>query len=133
MRIDEMYVGQKYEENMTISEDLVDSFAVVSGDNNPVHVDSCYAEKTRFKRKIAHGMLLAANISRIIGTKFPGYGSIYVSQTMSFCRPCYVGTEITISICVKEISGNRVKLLTEVYGSEKCLLSGMAEIMLDNI
>ena len=75
-------VGNSYIEKKRVSEKVVKSFAIASGDKNPIHLDKKFAEKPIFKGRIAHGMLIVSFISSVIGNKFPGPGTIYVSQNL---------------------------------------------------
>ncbi len=84
------------------SEDIL-MFAEVSTDNNPVHLDDAYAATTRFGKRIAHGIISAGLISAVIGTKLPGVGAIYLSQTLKFKAPVYIGDVITARATVKAI------------------------------
>ncbi len=84
------------------SEDIL-MFAEVSTDNNPVHLDDAYAATTRFGKRIAHGIISAGLISAVIGTKLPGVGAIYLSQTLKFKAPVYIGDVITARAVVKAI------------------------------
>lgn len=79
----------------TITEADIVLFAGVSGDTNPVHLNAEYAKDTRFGQRIAHGMLSAALISTVIGTKLPGPGAIYMSQSLRFTAPVFLGDTIT--------------------------------------
>lgn len=76
----------------------VDAFAEVSQDYNPIHVDEAYASKTVFGQRIVHGMLVASMISALIANHLPGLGSIYLSQTLNFTNPVYIGDEITATV-----------------------------------
>ena len=78
MIYDEFTVGQKYAVKKIITTEMVDAFAAITGDKNPVHVDGEFAKTTRFGRRIAHGMLSVGIISAILGNDFPGPGSIYM-------------------------------------------------------
>jgi 3-hydroxybutyryl-CoA dehydratase len=78
-------------------------FAEVSTDNNPVHMDDAFASKTRFKKRIAHGIISAGLISAVIGTKLPGVGAIYLSQTLKFKAPVFIGDVITARAIVKAV------------------------------
>jgi 3-hydroxybutyryl-CoA dehydratase len=84
------------------SEDVL-MFAEVSTDNNPIHLDDAFAAKTRFKKRIAHGIISAGLISAVIGTKLPGVGAIYLSQTLKFKAPVYLGDVITARAVVKAV------------------------------
>lgn len=82
-----------------LNEDIL-AYAKLSGDYNPLHTDEEYARRSRFKSRIAHGMLTASLISNILGMKLPGTGGIYVSQQMQFLKPVRMGDTIT---CVGEV------------------------------
>ena len=112
--IDEMKVGDTAEFAKTVSESDVYTYAGVTGDFNPAHIDATYAEKTFFKARIAHGMLSAGFISAVIGTKLPGTGSIYMKQDLKFLAPVRIGDTVTARVEVVEIVSekNRVRLKT---------------------
>ncbi len=84
----------------TVTAKDVERFAEATGDTNPVHLDEAFAATTRFKHRIAHGMLVGSYISALIGTDFPGPGAIYLSQTMKFIAPVYLGDTLTIRASV---------------------------------
>lgn len=79
----------------TITEADITLYVGVSGDTNPLHIDADYARDSRFGGRIAHGMLTAGLISAVLGTKLPGTGAIYVSQTLRFLKPVFPGDTIT--------------------------------------
>ena len=79
------------------SQDVVD-FAEISGDKNPIHLDDEYAAQSRFKRRIVHGALTSALISAVLGQIHPGPGTIYLSQTLIFKRPVFIGDELTARV-----------------------------------
>ena len=107
-------VGDTAEMSKTVTEEDIDLFAKVTGDRNPVHVSREFAEKTRFKERIAHGLLSAGLISAVIGMKLPGPGCLYLSQTLNFRGPVKIGDEITARVEVAEvISEKRLRLKTE--------------------
>ena len=83
-----------------------DRLAAVSGDVNPAHVDADYAEHTRFHGVIGHGMWAGALISSLLGTEFPGPGTIYLSQSLSFRRPVRIGDEVRTVCTIKEIDAD---------------------------
>ena len=84
----------------TIQESDIVAFAELSGDVNPVHLDDDFAAKTRFGGRIAHGMLSAGLISAVLGTKLPGPGAVYLSQSLKFRAPVRIGDEITATVTV---------------------------------
>ena len=120
MDIKQFSVGQTASMSKTVSEFDVYSFAGITGDFNPAHVNEAYAATTSFKKRIAHGMLSAGFVSAVLGTKLPGAGSIYAGQTMKFLSPVYIGDTITASVTVKEIieERRRIILTTEVTNQD---------------
>ncbi len=109
---DELRIGQSAQMRRTIGRDDINAFALVSGDVNPAHIDDEYAEGTRFHGVIAHGMLAGALISSVLGTEFPGPGTIYLDQTLKFLLPVHVGDTLTVSVTVrgKDDAGREVRL-----------------------
>lgn len=96
-------VGDQAVSRKTVSLEDFRSFATLSGDQNPVHVDPEYAAGTRFKKVIAPGFLVASFISATIANQLPGPGSVYVSQSLQFKRPVYDGDEVTTVVQVEEV------------------------------
>jgi 3-hydroxybutyryl-CoA dehydratase len=129
--IDELKIGDTAEFSKTVSESDIYQFAGITGDFNPAHMNEEYAKKTFFKTRIAHGMLSAAFISTVIGTKLPGTGSIYIKQNLSFLAPVRIGDTITARIEVIEIieEKNRVRLKTVCVNQEETqVLDGEAVV-----
>ena len=93
-------IGDSASLSKTISEADVQAFADVTGDHNPIHLDEQFAKHSRFGRRIAHGMLGASLISSAIANELPGAGSIYLSQTLRFVSPVYLGDTITAHITI---------------------------------
>jgi acyl dehydratase len=125
-------LGQKYSHSFSYTQEQVNDFARVTGDNNPVHLDEEFASKSIFKRRIAHGMLGASILSKVFGTLFPGNGTIYLNQTLNFLRPMYVEEMYEAVFEVKELISdkNRAIISTTISNSEgKSVLSGEATIM----
>jgi len=91
-------VGERASFTKTVTEADVTTFAGLIGDFNPLHVDAEYARKSRFGRRVAHGMLTGGLISAVLGNKLPGPGSIYLSQQIEFLAPVYIGDTITASV-----------------------------------
>ena len=116
----------------TITEADLLLFAGVSGDTNPLHLNAEYARKTRFGQRIAHGLLTASLISTVIGTKLPGPGAIYVSQTLSFLAPVHIGDTITATatLTAYERDRGRMTLATVCRNQDgEEVLSGEAVIL----
>ena len=103
MRFSELSVGQFAELATVVSDDMIHRFADVTGDINPLHLDEAAAARTRFGGRIAHGMLSAGFISAVVGTRLPGFGAIYLSQTLRFTRPVRPGDTITARVEVAEL------------------------------
>ena len=102
MGLERLGVGKTFEITITITEQMVENFARATGDYNPIHMDEDYARGTIFKTRVVHGMLHAGLISGIVGTHFPGKGTIYLSQTLNFLKPVFVGEEVTYRLKVLE-------------------------------
>src|ERR1700712_4063998 len=93
---EDLSVGDKAEMSFPVTEQVIEKFADVSGDDNPVHLDEAFAAQTQFGTRIAHGMLSGGFISAMVGTTLPGYGSIYLSQTMRFRRPVKINDTVVV-------------------------------------
>jgi 3-hydroxybutyryl-CoA dehydratase len=110
---DELTVGQTAEMSRVVGAADVEAFAEVSGDNNPVHLDEAYAKTTTFGERIAHGMLSAAYISAILGTKLPGPGVIYLSQSLRFRRPVKVGDLVVARVTITALDAAKARVILE--------------------
>src|ERR1700752_2261791 len=97
-------VGQSYTETFSLSQEQVKAFADVTGDHNPLHIDADYASKTVFKKPIIHGIFGISIFSKILGMKFPGEGTIYMKQEISFKRPMYIDLPYEAVASVKEVN-----------------------------
>jgi len=91
-------VGARASRTKTITDADIRAFAAASGDTNSIHLDEEYAKTTRFGRRIAHGMLTASLISAVLGNDLPALGTIYLSQTLAFKAPVYLGDTITATV-----------------------------------
>ncbi len=129
--IEDLEIGQKIKFSKFVNQSDIDSFANITGDYNPVHIDETYAQKTIFKRNIAHGFLTASYISAAIGTELPGPGCIYLNQSLKFLAPVYPGNTVDVIIEVKSVNleRKRVILNTTCFCSEKKVIDGSAEIL----
>lgn len=116
-------VGDHHQSVFKIEADTINKFAEVTGDKNPIHLDENYAEKTLFKRRIAHGFLYGSFISKVLGTEFPGEGTVYLSQSMTFLLPVYISDLLTIDILVIEsLPKNRLRLQTNIWNQNNELV-----------
>ncbi len=129
--IDEISVGMSavYEHVVTTAD--IEAFADVSGDHNPLHLDEDYAKTTRFKGRIAHGMLGAGYISTAIATKLPGPGSIYLRQSLSFKAPVRPGDKVEAVVTVADVvrDKGRVVLKTECRVGDTVVIDGEATVL----
>ena len=102
MYYDQISVGDSASFEKTISESDVYLFAGITGDLNPAHINQRHAETTKFGTRIVHGMLTGSLFSTVFGTKLPGEGSIYISQTLTFTAPVPIGETIKATVTVAE-------------------------------
>ena len=124
-------IGDSAELKHLIKEKDLDDFAKLTNDNNPLHMDESYAANTHFGERVVHGMLSASFISTIIGTKLPGKGSLWLSQTLNFLTPARIGDEINVIALVKSKSESLKILCLDIeiknqYGTK--LITGEAKV-----
>jgi len=132
-QLNEITLGQKKTFDVQITEKIVEQFAELSGDYNPLHMNEKFAKSKKFKNRICHGMLLSSFFSRLIGMYLPGKNSLYFSQTINFQLPCFVNQKITVSGEVKEIihSIKTIILETKIFNdSNECLIDGTANVII---
>ena len=91
----------------TISSSDVVGFAEVTGDRNPIHLSEHFAAKTQFGTRIAHGLYTAGLISAVLGTRLPGPGAVYISQTLNFRAPVKIGDTVEVTVTVTELNAQR--------------------------
>lgn len=133
MVYEELQIGMSYSMSNSFSSDEVAAFSKLSMDTNPLHIDAGYAEKSLFGKRIVHGFLAASLFSAIIGTKFPGEGSIYLNQTMSFLRPVFHDQLVTATVTVKELFPEKHRVLLETVCKDESglvLITGTALVKL---
>ncbi len=128
---EDLSTGQSVALTKIVGESDIAAFAAVSGDDNPVHLDAAFAAATPFKERIAHGMLTASYISALIGTRLPGPGAIYVSQTLAFKRPVKIGDEVTarVEISALDPAKGRVTFACACIVNGKPVLEGEAVVI----
>lgn len=130
--INELFVGQKAKVTDEVTMEAVKAYAEVTGDYNPIHIDEEFGKASRFGTNIAHGMLMAGYISKVIGTYLPGEGTIYAKQSITFCAPVPVGETVTTEIEIKELNmeKNRAILKTTCYNSKgEVVVDGEAMVL----
>ena len=126
-------IGEKRKFNEKIDNSKLETFAKLSGDYNPLHMDEKYAQETSFKRRICHGMLLASFFSRLIGMYLPGKSALYFSQTLNFQAPCFVTDEITIEgeVIYKSSATGIVTIKTSIHNqNDECIVDGIAKVII---
>lgn len=130
--IEEISIGMSASYSQTITDEGIKRFAELSGDHNPVHLDEVYAENSRYKKRIAHGLLSASFFSALFGTKLPGKGCVYVGQNLNFKRPVYLGDTVTATVTVNNIDSikKRVFFDTKCTVKNKIVISGTAELFI---
>ncbi len=130
MEIIDIKVGMSARYSQTITDSDIKTFAGLSGDHNPVHVSNEFAEHSRFKKRIAHGLISASFFSALFGTKLPGEGCVYVSQSLEFKRPVYIGDTVLAVVEVEsvDLKKNRVFFETKCFVKNKVVISGNAEL-----
>ena len=99
---EDIVVGNSVSFERIFTEEDVRTFAMLSGDENPLHVDESYAAGTRFKRPLVHGMLAGILCSTLVGMHLPGKRCLYVRQTLSFRNPIFVGDTLLVKGVVSE-------------------------------
>jgi len=127
---EDLHLGMRETLMKTVMETDVVGFARLSGDENPIHLCDVYAAQTRFGQRIAHGLYTASLISAVLGTRLPGPGAVYRSQTLNFHAPVKIGDVVTVTVEVVELvaSGRRVKLACEALIDGQVVLDGEAVV-----
>lgn len=128
---EDMTVGMTADYTKTFTEADTVLFVGITGDDNPVHIDQEYAETTMFKSRILHGIMTAGLISTVIGTRIPGRGAIYVSQSLRFKAPVRHGDTVTARATVTALdpAKRRVTLGTVCLVKGKVVLEGEAVVV----
>lgn len=133
LTFEEIELGMQASVENTVMDEDIRSFATVSGDYNPVHLDAEFAKGTPFGNRISHGMLTASYISAVFGMHLPGPGAIYVTQTLNFKRPVWIGDVIRTTVTVAEMfpQKRRVRFECMCRNAEgKVVLEGEAMLMI---
>ncbi len=127
---EDLEVGQVGVYGRTVSDADIYTFAGVSGDTNPVHLNDEFAKESRFGQRIAHGMLSASFISTVLGTRMPGPGCIYLSQNLKFLAPVTVGDTVTARVTVAELrpEKKRAVLKTVCTVGDTVIIDGEAMV-----
>lgn len=125
---EDLSVGQKASFGKTITEADIVLFAAVTGDTNPMHLNAEYAKDSIFGERIAHGMLAAGLITKVMGTQLPGPGTIYMSQSLRFRKPVRIGDTVTatVEITALDAAKHRATLRTVCAVKGEPVLEGEA-------
>ena len=132
LTMEDMAVGDVAEVTYAVTARTIREFVTASGDDNPIHSDAAFAAGTRFGRVIAPGMLTGSFVSSVIGTRLPGPGTIYLSQSFRFMRPVYIEDRVTARVEVAERlpERNRLRLGTTCVNQDgDVLLEGEAWVL----
>jgi len=127
---EDIRVGMRETYSKQVKASDVVGFAEISGDRNPIHLSEHFAAKTPFGGRIAHGLYTASLISAVIGTRLPGPGAIYLSQTLKFLAPVRIGdiVEASVEIVERIEKGARAKLACQCKVGETIVLEGEAMV-----
>lgn len=131
---EEINLGDEAHFEQLIDREMVASFAAISGDYNPLHMDDVYASETPFEGRIAHGMIAGALFSRLVGMHLPGLYALYLSQSLNFKKPMSIGLKTAVrgEVIAKNEAFKTITLKTELKDSEsgELLVSGEALVKL---
>ena len=125
---EDLSVGMTERLSKTVDAADVVGFAAISGDRNPIHLSEHFAAKTPFGTRIAHGLYTASLISAVLGTRLPGPGAIYISQTLNFRAPVKIGDTVEVNVMVAELMAekNRARLACSCSVDNEIVLDGEA-------
>jgi 3-hydroxybutyryl-CoA dehydratase len=129
----DLKIGDAFSTTREITDELIRQFAELSGDHNPIHLDEEFARTTRFGRRIAHGMLSGALISAVLGYEFKERRIVYLSQTMMFSAPTFIGDTITATATVVGIRNDKPVVTLETICTNQdgvVTVRGEAAVML---
>ena len=131
-KYEDLEIGTKDKVVKKVTDEDIRDFARISTDDNPVHLDAEYAAKTQFGKRIAHGIFGAGLISAVIGAHMPGYGTIYLSQTLKFKKPVFLGDTLTAwGEVVEKGEKKRVRIKTWIENQDgEVVTEGEAMTML---
>jgi len=128
---EDLAVGQSCSTINKVTEADIVKFSEITGDVNPIHLDEAYARKSIFGQRIAHGMISAGYISAIFGTRFPGAGSIFLSQSLKFKAPVKINDSVETTVTITDLNEKRkrVTLDCQCRVGDTVVLSGEAQLM----
>jgi len=129
--LEDLEVGMSATTSMVITGEKIDTFAELTGDFNPIHVDEDYAKTTMFGGRIAHGALSASLISAVLGNDLPGPGAVFIELNLRFRRPAMIGDDVVAVAKIAEINPKtgRVKMKVHCEVNSKQICRGDAGVM----
>ncbi|MGQ3676372.1 MaoC family dehydratase [Xanthobacter sp. TB0139] len=122
---EDLTLGQTERLSKTVSSDDIVGFAELTGDRNPIHLSEHFAAQTTFGGRIAHGLYTAGLISAVLGTRLPGPGAIYLSQTLNFRAPVRIDDTVDVEVKVVELMAEKCRARLS------CVCSVKGEVVLD--
>lgn len=125
-------LGDQASLSLLVSAEVVEKYAALIGDTNPVHLDEEYAANSFFHRRVAHGMIAAGLISAVLGTRLPGPGAIYLGQSLDFKRPVYLGEIIVAKVEAAEKFDKHKKIIFRTWVENDgglTVLEGRAQVL----
>ncbi len=130
-KLEDIEIGQKKSFEVVVTESMLDDFAKLSGDNNPLHMDENYAKSNNFKKRVCHGMLLASFFSRLVGMYIPGKNALYFSQSLKFQYPCFVNDRIEIhgEVIDKSLATKIITLKTTIIKDKRQIVDGIGKVV----
>ena len=131
-QFNDIIINQKEKFEVQITENMINEFAKISGDYNPIHVDEEYAKQTKFGKRICHGMLLSSLFSRLVGMYLTGKNSLYFFQSLNFISPCFINDKVIVEgeIVDKSDSTKIITLKTTIINSNGDeLVKGLAKVI----
>jgi acyl dehydratase len=131
-RLEDIQIGDSRKFTTIISESMMDKFAEISGDYNPLHTDYEYAKAAKFQNRVVHGMLLSSLFSRLVGMHIPGKNALYFSQSLKFVNPCFPNENVTVEgyVINKSTATRLITIRTTVTDSNnKLLIEGEAKVI----
>lgn len=129
----DLKIGDQFSISREVTDEVIRKFAEVSGDFNPIHLDEEFAKSTRFGRRIAHGMLSGAFISAVLGNEFRERKIVYLSQTMKFVAPVFIGDTVTATGTITNIREDKNIITLETVCTNQngeTLVNGEAAVMI---
>ena len=132
--LEDLQVGMSDSFAKTVTEADVVLFAGITGDSNPIHINEEFAAQTMFKGRIVHGEFSGGLISAVLGTRLPGPGSVFITQSLRFKAPVRIGETVTAIVTVKEVNTERrrVTLATQCTVKDKVVVEGEATMLVDS-